>query len=306
MFVKPFHYLRAQSVEEAVRLLSENSDAKLLAGGQSLMPLINLGLAQVDAVIDISPIVSLEGVTLETGDRPAGQSQAADELRIGALTRHRTLELDQTVRKSQPLLAEAVRHVGNPRVRNLGTLGGSLAHNDPAAELPLVMQVLDAECTVSNGGGTRTVPADEFFVSPFTTALHEDELLVSVRVPPLLDGWGWGFHEFALRTGDFAIVAAAAIARCSSGPDGRENGVIESVRAGLAGVADRAIRCRAFEAAAWVVEVDKLEDVAEAVEDDIDPVDDPLASAAYKRHLARVLTVRAVRDACRRAMSYEL
>jgi carbon-monoxide dehydrogenase medium subunit len=303
MFIKPFQYLRAQSVEEAVGLLSENSDAKLLAGGQSLMPLINLGLAQVDAVIDISPIVSLEGVTLESGDRPASRSQAAAELRIGALTRHRTLELDQTVRTSQPLLAEAVRHVGNPRVRNLGTLGGSLAHNDPAAELPLVMQVLDAECTVSDGRGTRTVPADEFFVSHFTTALHEDEMLVSVRVPPLPEGWGWGFHEFALRTGDFAIVAAAAIARCS--PGGQENGVIEFVRAGLAGVADRAIRCRAFEAAAKGVRLDKIEDVAELVEDDIDPVDDPLVSAAYKRHLARVLTVRAVQDACRRAMSCE-
>jgi carbon-monoxide dehydrogenase medium subunit len=305
MLVKPFHYLRAQSVEEAVGLLSENSDAKLLAGGQSLMPLINLGLAQVDAVIDISPIVSLEDVTVESGRRPAGGRQAATELQIGALTRHRTLELDQTVRTSQPLLADAVRHVGNPRVRNLGTLGGSLAHNDPAAELPLVMQVLDAECTVSNGRDARIVPADAFFVSHFTTALQGDEMLVSVRVPALPEGWGWGFHEFALRTGDFAIVAAAAVARCSPGSDGQKQGVIESVRTGLAGVADRAIRCRAFEAAAKGARLDKLEDVAAAVEDDMNPVDDPMVSAAYKRHLARVLTVRAVQDACRRAMSHE-
>ena len=190
MFVRPYQYLRAESIGEASQLLAERGDdAKLLAGGQSLMPMINLGLAQVEALIDISFIPGLEGIAEENG-----------RLRLGALTRYHSVERDGRVRAHQPLLAEAVNHVGNGRVRNAGTVGGSLAHNDPAAELPLIMQVLEAECTVSRGRETRARPAADFFVSYFTTALHEDELLVSVDVPTLDAGWGWGFHEDGVRS----------------------------------------------------------------------------------------------------------
>lgn len=268
---------------EAAAILTERSDAKLLAGGQSLMPMINLGLAQVEALVDISAVPGLDGVTAGDGS-----------LEIGALTRHRTLETDQTVRDRQPLLAEAVRHVGNPRVRNLGTLGGSLAHNDPAAELPMVMQALDAVCTISDGKQTRQVEADEFFVSYFTTALGEEDILVSVQVPSLPSGWGWGFQEYAVRAGDFALGMAGAIARC-------RGGVIEDVRLGLGGVGERAVRAHAFEQAAKGTPVDQLDRIAAAIDEDIQPLEDPFASEAYRRHLAKVLATRAVRDACERS-----
>lgn len=289
MFVRPFEYLRAESVEAASRLLADRGgEVKVLAGGQSLMPMINLGLVEVEALIDISFILDLDGIAAEDGS-----------LQIGALTRYRTLEGDRRVQNGQPLLAEAVRHVGNARVRNVGTVGGSLAHSDPAAELPLVMQVLEAECTLSTGRQTRTLPAREFFMSYFTTALRQDELLVSVRVPTLAPGWGWGFHEFALRAGDFAIAAVAALARCV-------DGVIEDVRVGLAGVGDRAVRAPTFEEAARGRTADRLDEIIETVAADINPLDDVLATAGYRRHLAGVLSARAVQDACSRSQATQI
>jgi carbon-monoxide dehydrogenase medium subunit len=285
MFVRPFEYLRAESVAEAAAMLAEREDARLLAGGQSLMPMINLGLAQVEAVIDISSLSELAEITAADGT-----------FELGALTRHRALEDDETIRKRQPLLVEAVRHVGNPRVRNVGTLGGSLAHNDPAAELPLIMQVLEAELTLSNGRTTRRVPAADFFVSYFTTALAEDEILTSVHVPALADGWGWGFQEFAARAGDFALGIAAALVRC-------RDGVIEDIRLGLAGVGDRALRIPAYEAAAKGAPVNRLGEIGQTVEESINPFEDPLVGVEYRRHLVRVLATRAVEDACRRSQA---
>jgi carbon-monoxide dehydrogenase medium subunit len=295
MFVRPFEYLRAGSVEEASALLAQRGgEAKLLAGGQSLMPMINLGLAHVEALVDISGIRALDGIAAEDHRRSPGSDSW---LRIGALTTHRALELDGTVRERQPLLSEAVRKVGNVRVRNLGTLGGSLAHNDPAAELPLVMQVLEAEMTLSDGARTRSLPAGEFFVSYFTTALQEQELLVSIRVPALRERWGWGFHEYTARAGDFAIVAAAAIARCS-------DGVIEAVRVGLAGAADKAVRLPALEEAARGLRPDELGRVVEAIDAHTEPVGDALVSADYRHHLAGVLATRAIADACGRSRAW--
>jgi aerobic carbon-monoxide dehydrogenase medium subunit len=284
VFVRPFEYLTASSIEEASAILGKyGTDAKILAGGQSLMPMINLGLAQVDAVIDILSIPGLDEIANENGS-----------LRIGALARHRTVELDDAVRLRQPLLAEAVRHVGNPRVRNLGTLGGSLAHNDPASELPLVMAVAEAEYQLSNGRETRCLHASEFSISYFTTALRDDEILVSVSVPNLPVGWGWGFHELAHRKGDFAIVAAAALACC-------RDGAIQSVRVALAGAGDCAARCHAYERAATGTRVDRLQSVAEAIKEDIAPLDDGFAGTQYRTRLAMVLATRAVQDACNRS-----
>ena len=285
MFIRPFEYLQAHTVQEASTLLrARGSDAKILAGGQSLMPMINLGLAQVDTVVDISSIAALDYVKLEDGI-----------LRIGALTRHRTLESDDTVGRAQPLLSAVVRHVGNIRVRNFGTLGGSLAHNDPSAELPLAMQILEATCTVSNGNATRSISADAFFISYFTTALEEDELLVSLLMPALQPGWGWGFHEYSVRAGDFAIVAAASLVHC-------QDNVIKSVRVGLAGVGDKAVRLRGVEDRLTDASCDNLGDVPALVQAEITPMTDTFASADYRRHLAGVLATRAVDDACRRSM----
>ena len=280
-----FAYVRARSVEEAASAVRElGPEAKLLAGGQSLLPLVNLGLARPAALVDIGGAEGLGEVERGNGT-----------LRIGALVRHRILETSPVVADAQPLLTAAVGHVGSPRVRNRGTLGGSLCHADPSAELPLAMSVLEAEYEVTDGGGSRSIAAAAFAVSFFTTALSEGEILTHVRVPPAAPGTGWGFREMTRRAGDFAVVAAAAVATC-------REGTVESMRLGLAGVADRPTRCRAFEAEAPGTPVERLADLGDAVVADVDPPTDTAASGAYRTRLAHVLGVRAAADACARAM----
>ena len=280
-----FAYVRARSAEEASSALRElGGEAKILAGGQSLLPLVNLGLAHPAALVDIGRAAGLGEVERESGS-----------LRIGALVRHRTLETSPAVADAHPLLAAAVGHIGSPRVRNRGTLGGSLCHADPSAELPLAMSVLEAEYEVSDGGGSRSVPATAFALSFFTTALEEGEILTHVRVPATTRETGWGFREMTRRAGDFAIVAAAALATC-------RDGVVETIRLGLAGVADRPVRCDAFEAAAPGTPVDRLAGLEDAVVTGVEPPTDTAASGAYRARLARVLGVRAAADACARAM----
>lgn len=282
MFVKPFRYERAGSLGEACDLLRASAGgAKVIAGGQSFLPMMNLGLLDPDTVIDIGAIDGIRGVTEDGG-----------YLEIGALARHRDLERDPLIASRQPLLAEAARWVGSPRIRTRGTLGGSLAHSDPAAELPLVMTAIGAGYRLTDGTTERVVRADEFHVSYFTNALGEDELLASVRVPTLGPGWGWGFAEVARRKGDFALVAAAALARVA---DGR---VIEA-RLALAGVGERATRIGAIESALTGAAVTDLDERIGAVEG-IEPASDTMASAEHRRHLARVLTIRAVSDAIAR------
>lgn len=276
MFVKPFRYERAESIGHACELLrAYGPGAKVIAGGQSLMPMMNLGVLDLDAVVDVSRVHEARDVREEDGF-----------LVLGALTRHRDLERDGVVARRQPLLADAVRWVGSPRVRTRGTLGGSLAHSDPAAELPLVMTTLGAEYTVTDGATERIVRADEFHLSYFTNALSEDELLASVRVPALGPDWGWGFAEVSRRRGDFALVAAAALARVVDGH------VLES-RLALGGVGERPIRMGALEASVGGASAEDVESRIASV-DGIDPVTDTSASAEHRRHLARILAVRAL------------
>jgi CO/xanthine dehydrogenase FAD-binding subunit len=283
--VSGFAYVRARSVEEAASSLRElGTDAKLLAGGQSLLPLVNLGLARPSALVDIGRAEGLAEIERENGT-----------LRIGALVRHRTLETSALVAGALPMLASAVGHVGSPRVRNRGTLGGSICHADPSAELPLTMSVLGAEYELSDGSAPRSIPASEFPVSFFTTALADGEILTHVRVPVPPAGTGWGFREMTRRAGDFAIVAAAAVASC-------RGGIVETLRLGLAGVADRPVRCDAFEAAAPGTAVERLGDLEDAVAAAVDAPSDTAASGAYRARLACVLGLRAAADACARAM----
>jgi carbon-monoxide dehydrogenase medium subunit len=285
VFVRPFAYVAADSVQEAAELLRRHgADAKLLAGGQSLLPMVNLGLADPALVVDIGRIPDLDRVERVNG-----------ELVMGALVRHRTLEFSSPVRQAQPLLAAAASHVGHPRVRNRGTLGGSLAHADPAAELPLAMCVLEAQYEVSDGDRIRTVAATDFPVSYFSTQLRDDELLTAARVPVQGDGTGWGFHELSRRAGDFALIAAAALASC-------RGGVVEWIRLGLAGVGERPIRCGVFEEAAVGRAVDRLHELRDSVIEGVTPPDDVSAGGAYRRRLAGILGLRAAVDACRRAM----
>ncbi|MEX0983764.1 MAG: FAD binding domain-containing protein [Actinomycetota bacterium] len=281
MFVKPFRYERAESLAHACELLrSAEGYAKVIAGGQSLLPLMNLGLLELDLLIDISRV----------DDRSSGLEDGY--ITLGAGLRHGDLLLGSPVMDRQPLIPAAAAWIGSSRIRNRGTLGGSLAHSDPSAELPLVMTALGAEYTLTNGTSERTVSADEFHVSYFTSALEEDELLASVRVPVLGPGWGWGFAEVARRKGDFALASAAALARVA---DGR---VVEA-RLALGGVHERPMRFGAVESAISGATADELGARVGPIEG-LAPVSDTSASAEHRAHLARVLAVRALTDAVRR------
>lgn len=283
MFVKPFRYERAATLAEAAQALrAAGGGAKILAGGQSLLPMMNLGLLDLDAMIDVSHVSEARGVTYEEG-----------YLRVGALTKHRDLLDDPLVTTRQPLLAAATRLVGSPRIRARGTLGGSLAHSDPAAELPLAMTALGATYELTDGATNRVVRADEFHVSYFTADLADDELLSSVQVPTLGPGWGWGFQEVARRPGDFAIVAAAALVRLAEGE------IVES-RLALAGVSDRPRRFGAVESAVTGARATELSDRIGPIEG-LEPVSDTSATADHRRRLALVLSLRAMSDACLRA-----
>lgn len=282
MFVKPFRYVRAESLAHACDVLrGAEGAARVIAGGQSLLPLANLGLLDLETVVDIGRVDDARGVQRHEGF-----------ITIGALTRHRELELDGTLMAHQPMIPAAASWIGSPRIRTRGTLGGSLAHSDPAAELPLVMVALGAEYELTSGSGTRVVRADEFHVSYFTSALDDDELIASVRVPALGPGWGWGFAEISRRRGDFAIASAAALARVA---DGR----IVEARLALGGVHERPIRLGAIESATSGAEAAELDDRIGPVEG-LHAVTDTSATAEHRTRLARVLAVRALSDAARR------
>ena len=218
-----FRYVRPPDVAAALRALRDDPDAKVIAGGQSLVPMMNLRLARPDALIDIDRMDGLARVF-----------EDVDSLIIGALVRHRRLERDPLVAARAPLLREAARHIGHVGIRNRGTLGGTLAHADPAAELPLVMVALGATVHVESlDRGRREIPAADFFASLYTTALAEDELVTWVRVPAMAPRQGWGFAEFSRRPGDFAMAGAAALITVT--PTGR----VTQARAALMGIADR-------------------------------------------------------------------
>ena len=283
MFTRPFRFERAENLAEACELLRQHGEgAKIIAGGQSLLPLVNLGLAQPDVVIDIS--------RAEAG-REVG---AADGyLTIGALITHARLATDPVAARGQPLLGAAASKIGNVRVRARGTLGGSLAHSDPAAELPLVMTALGASYEITDGRGSRTTRAEEFHLGFLTTGLAEDELLTAARVPVLGPGWGWSFQELSRRDGDFAIAAAAALVRMA-------DGVIVESRVAVGGVSDRPVRLADVEIALSGATVPELGDRVGPVRG-ISPVSDTIASAGYRARLARVLVLRALAEAASRS-----
>jgi CO/xanthine dehydrogenase FAD-binding subunit len=283
VYTRAFRYERADDLSAACAALRQHGDgAKVIAGGQSLLPMINVGLAAPEIVVDISRVAEARELTASDG-----------YLSIGALVTHRELAASEIVRSSQPLLPAAAAHIGNARVRNRGTLGGSLAHADPAAELPLVMTALGASYELTDGTGNREIRAEDFSVSLYTTELEPDELLVAARVPVLGPGWGWSFQEVSRRRGDFAMVAAAALVRSAGGT------VIES-RLALAGVADRPVRVGAVEAALAGASHDEIPDRVGEIQG-LHPFTDTAATADYRRHLARVLSVRALQEAHRRS-----
>jgi len=278
VFVRPFDFARASSLAEASELLgSLGPGARVIAGGQSLLPMINLGIADVTAVVDIGRIPGLGGI-----------ERRGDILRVGALVTHRGLELSAEVAAAAPLLAAAAGHIGNLRVRNRGTVGGSLAHNDPAAELPLVMTVLDAGYEVAAGERSRSLPAAEFATGMFDNALGDGEILAGVSIP--VAGGGWGFREFAPRRGDFALAAAAAVVELDGDRLGR-------VRLGLTGLGSGPVRCRTWEETAAGVGIDEIPGLADLITADLGRVAAGPEGEAYRTHLARVVGAAAVADA---------
>ena len=284
----PFRYARPNTLADAVGLLTAGDhDVKILAGGQSLVPMLNLRLVRPAVLVDLNGVPGLDRIIAS----PAGG------LTIGALVRHAALAQAPLVVERAPLLAEAARHVGHAAIRHRGTLGGSLAHADPAAELPAALVALDAEFVLHGPGGERAVPASEFFLGLMTTALAPDEILIEIRVPPQAPGWG--FAEVARRAGDFALAGVVALLGQRAGSSGRA-GFIRLVGFG---VGDRPVRFVGAEETLMTQSGDPLAAVvrgAAGVAGECEPPDDVHASADYRRHLAVVLTEDAVRQALAR------
>ena len=285
MYLPPFRYFAPASLDEALDVLRRHlPDAKILAGGQSLLPLMSLGLARPAALIDLNGLTALERVRDDGG-----------RLHIGALTRHRTLEAAAAIRERCPLLAEAASLIGNIRVRHRGTIGGSLAHADPAAELPVAAVALEATLEVRGPAGSREVSADEFFLGYLETALAPEEIVTGVRVPAPGPLQGYGLAELVRRAGDFALVAACAVLEAD--PEGR------CTRASLAlgGVGPRPLRIRSAEAllVGQTLTGRLLDEASGAVSEQVAPESDVHASAAYRRQMARVMARRALGAAAR-------
>jgi len=281
----PFEYYRAGSLDEAVGLLIQHGpEARILSGGQSLLPLMKLRLARPSALVDLGRVRELDYVR-----------EADGRLAFGAMARLDVLESD-VVRSRCPLLAEAARHIGHPAIRHRGTVCGSLAHADPAAELPVLALALDAEVVATGRDGPRVIPAADFFVTMFSTRLEPGEILSEARFPAISPAVGWGFVELSRHPGDFAIAIAAAVLEMR--PDGR----IGKARIALGAVAERAIRCQDAEA----VLLDQrpgppaFQSAAEAAAAPLDPPSDVHGSSGYRRHLANVLVRRALVQAWER------
>jgi len=279
----PFEYLAARSVEEALAALQRNNpEGKILAGGQSLLPLLNLRLAKPKILVDLNGISSLAGIR-----------EAPECISIGAMTRQSTIERSLLVREGCPILAEAMRHIGHVAIRHRGTLGGSLVHADPAAELPAVALALDAKFEVARKGIDRVIPAEQFFTDYLTTALEPDEILRQIDFPVLSPSSGYALEEIARRHGDFAIAGVVAVV------DLDDAGKIAEARIALFGVAPTPVRSRKAERALIGQEPDDnaLRDAAVLVQDVLDPPADIRASSGYRKHAAAILTARALRRA---------
>ena len=278
MKASAFSYARATSVANALELLGAHGDrAKVLSGGQSLMPAMNLRLISPALIVDIGELAELRGIAVK-----------GDILRIGALTRHVDLQRSPEVAAHAPLLTEAVAHIAHPAIRNRGTLGGSLAHADPASELPACMVALNATIVVCGSKGERRIAAVDFFKGIYETGLSPDELLISVELSAGRKGSAHFFHEFARRHGDYAIAGLAAQAVI-------DGGLFTDLRLAFFAVGDRPLLARAAHGLISVpLTPAVLSDASAALGEELDPQEDQQASAAMRRHLAKVLMRRCV------------
>lgn len=275
-----FDYVRAASAEEAIKLLAAHGGgAKLIAGGQSLIPALNLRLMSPDIVIDISGLDSLRGIRIEGG-----------MVKIGALTRHAELLMSPEIAAHAPVIAKAMPHIAHPAIRNRGTIGGSLVHADPASELPACVQALDATLILRSGAGERRVSAGDFFIGLYQTVLAVDEMLTGIEFPVATAKTYSYFHEFARRSGDYAIVGLAAHGT-------RAGEAIAQLRLAFFGVGERAALCpAAAQILAQPITDASLAQAQAALARDLRPQNDHQASSATRLHLARVLLARCVAE----------
>ncbi|HXF94463.1 MAG TPA: xanthine dehydrogenase family protein subunit M [Gemmatimonadales bacterium] len=284
----PFEYHRPDTVDEALALLAEyGGDARALAGGQSLVPAMNFRLARPRVLVDLNRLDSLSYVRAE-----------AEGLHLGAMTRQRAVERSEVVRRDAPLVAEAIPFVAHPQIRSRGTVGGSVAHADPAAELPAVLLALGARFQARSRATHRWIAAGEFFTGLFATALAPDELLTDLVIPPRRPRTGWAFAEVSRRHGDYALAGAAAEVTLD------QRGDVAGARIALLSVGDGPVLAREG-GATLTGSAPSPEAIGAAAHAaatrDIDPPSDIHASAAYRRHLARVLVRRVLTAACQRA-----
>jgi aerobic carbon-monoxide dehydrogenase medium subunit len=281
----PFDYDAPETIDEALNLLAEHGDdAKVLAGGQSLVPLLSMRLARPARLVDVGRIPELS------------QHHLNGVTRIGATVRQCTVEHSTDIKTANPLLGKAIPLIGHAPIRNRGTIGGSVAHADPAAELPAVMLLLDAEIALrSKRDGERTVAAADFFEGFLTTVVRPDELLVELRLPPWPGNAGCGFQEIARRHGDFAIVGAGAVVALDEA-----TGAVTHARLAYTGVAGTPIRVPGAEQVllGHTPTVAVIDECVAVVQAALSPSDDVHASAAYRRHIAGVLTRRVLQEAC--------
>jgi carbon-monoxide dehydrogenase medium subunit len=276
MIPAPFDYEVAESVEHAVQLLGERDDMKLLAGGHSLIPLLRLRLARPAVLVDLGRLDSLRYI------RDVGE-----QLAIGALTRHHNLQHDPLVREHCPLVSHTAGLIGDPQVRHRGTIGGSVAHGDPASDLPTVLVALDAELVVHGPGGQRTFSAGEFFRGVFETALGPQDVLTEIRVPKLGEA-GWSYVKFTRRAQDWATVGVATVVR-------RSNGTVGNAAIALTNMGPTPVRAHTAEGA--LKTADDIPAAAAEAAAESDPPSDTSGSAEYRRHLATVLARRALEEA---------
>ncbi len=285
MIPPAFDYVRVASVDEAVAALAKDPDeAKILAGGHSLLPLMRLRLASPGVLVDVGRVTEMRGVR-DDGDRIA----------VGAATTHYEVVNDELLRQHVPLVGKATATVGDAQVRHRGTHGGALAHGDAAGDLPAIAMACEAEMVIQGPGGRRTVPAAEFFVDYLETAVQPDEVLVEVRWPKFDASWGYDYQKFARSAQAWAIVGACALVR-------RSNGTISEARVGLTNMGSVPVRARATESALSGADAggEALAAASEAADQGTDPPSDLNARPDYRRHLARVLTRRALEAASAR------
>jgi carbon-monoxide dehydrogenase medium subunit len=282
MKLPPFDYACPTTLPEAVRLLASNDDAKAIAGGQSLVPMLAFRLSQPTLLVDLRKLADLRGIRISD----AGVT-------LGAMVRWRDIEDDERLESAHPLLKAAIAHVAHYQIRNRGTVGGSIAHADPAAEMPGIAVTCDAEIGVVGKSGARAIRAADFFQGALTTALATDEIIVEIRLPAWPAGRRWGFQEFARRRGDFAMAAAAVFY------DQGARGKARNAHVGVIGVGDRPLRLTAVEDVLNGQTIDEatIAKADAATSAAVDPQDDIHASAAYRRSLVGTMVERALKNA---------